>query len=154
MPIMAPPVTPEVKLYTLAQQDINLRTALGSNPFRWFDTPLPQGVWGPGKTCLRFRRVSTVLGYNVSGLMNLEAIRYQFEILDQFLETARSVANTFQSFMGQVDLCSSLQFGSPQVQPNQYPCFLLNRRETTDFKLEPLAQIVVVDYRVYNRTDF
>lgn len=146
-------LTPEVKLYTLASANAALQVDLGSNPFRWFDVPMPQGIWGPSKTCLRFRRVSTVPDYNQGGLMNLEAILYQFEILAQFLETARSVANDFIAFMGTVDLCSSQQFGSPVTQPNQYPCFLRNRMERADFQLKPVAQIVHLDYRVWNRTD-
>ena len=146
-------MTAEMKLYTLAQQNSTLIADLGNNPFRWFDVPMPQNQWRPGSTCLRFRRVSTVLGYNQSGLMNLEQILYQFEVLAQFLETARAVATDFTTFMGGVDLCSAQQFGSPQTQPNQYPCFLRNRRETADFNLQPVAQIVAMDWRVYNRTD-
>ncbi len=146
-------MTAEMKLYTLAKANAALVADLGSSPFRWFDVPMPQNQWGPGKTCLRFRRVSTVPNYNQGGLMNLEQILYQFEILAQFLETARAVATDFTDFMGTVDLCSGQQFGSPVTQPNQYPCFLRNRRETADFNLQPVAQIVAMDWRVYNRTD-
>ncbi len=146
-------MTPEVKLRNLAQLNPALVADLGTSPFRWFDVPMPQNQWGPTKTCLRFRRVSTLPTYNQGGLMNLEAIRYQFEILAQFLETARSVADDFQAFMDTVDLCSTAQFGSPVMQPNQAPTFLLNRRETADYQLQPVAQIVALDYRVYNRSD-
>lgn len=146
-------MTAELKMYTLAKANPTMQADLGTSPFRWFDVPMPQAQWTPANTCLRFRRVSTQPAYNQGGLMNLEAILYQFEILAQFLETARAVANDFQVFMDSVDLCSNQQFGSPVTQPNQHPCFLRNRRESADFQLQPVAQIVALDYRVYNRTD-
>jgi len=152
-------MTPEVKLYNLASVDPVLQAILGAppytdtNPFRWFDDPIPQRIWGPGKTCLRFQRVSTLSTYNQSGLMNLEWPRYQFDILAKFKQDAREAANAFTEFMGTVDLCSSDQFGSPVLSPPQAPCFLLNRRESTDYKLQPYAAVVTMDWRVGNRTD-
>lgn len=152
-------MTPEVKLRDLGMASPAVRAILGEppytadNPFRWFDDPIPQKIWGPGKTCLRFFRPSTLFGYNQGGLMNLEWPRYQFDILAQFKEDARAAADVFTAFMGTVDLCSSDQFGSPVITPDQSPCFLLNRRESTDYKLQPYAAVVTMDWRVANRTD-
>ena len=148
-------MTAEVKLYTLAKANATLQADLGTgNGFRWFDRQIKQGAFGAGKTCVRVRRISTQSGYNQGGQMNLEAIRFQIDVLDTIAETARQVAIDITNFMAGVDLASNNQFGSPVLGINQAPCFQMSQRSGMDAELEPEAYIESMDWRVYNRTDF
>jgi hypothetical protein len=146
-------MTAEKKLYALALANTTLQADLGTNPFRWFDRQLKQGVFGAGKTCVRVLRVSTGPSYNQGGNSPLNTIRFQIDVLDTIAETARSVAADIQAFMATVDLASGQQFASPPTTPGQFPCFLLNQRADMDAQLQPAAYVEIMDWRIYNRED-
>lgn len=142
-------LTPEVKLRTLASGDVTLQGYLGTGPFRWFDRQVPQGYYP--KTCVRIRRISTLILYEQRGLHPLDQPRFQLDVLDPDPEKARAVAAyIIQTFLTGISLAQNNQFGSPVTTPPQFPNFVLNQRAGMDYQMQPPAYVESIDFRAWN----
>ena len=143
----------EQKLRTLASQDATLQGIFGTAPFRWQDTQLQPGYIQRG-TCARVLRVSTVYMHCMAGMMNVEQVRFQIDVLDLDSEKARAAATALDAWFETVSFMSDAQFGSPPVAPSppSYANFKLNQRHSIDYALAPPLQpyCEMLEYRIFS----
>jgi hypothetical protein len=132
--------TAEVKLRTAAAANVPLQGYLGTAPFRWFDTQLPQNQM-PSGTCVRVQRVSTVRPYSFAGIQNVSWPRFQIDVLDPDPELGRTVAKAIIQFF------KTAAFGNISGQAAN---FVLNQREGMDFQLQPPVFVHSIDVRIFN----
>lgn len=137
-------MTCESKLRTLAAANAGLQAIFGTNPFRYFDTQLPQNQAYPSMVVWR---VSTAIDTLMdSGYSKFTQPRLQFDIRHPDPEAARAAASAVIAFLNTVDLAVS----GGVVNGRQAPCFVLNQRTGLDYALQPPVSIQTLDVRVYN----
>lgn len=147
-------MTVEARLRSLAQDDANLQPYFFTDDqIRFFDKQLVPGYLKLGKSCLRYRRISTVFlsshgTTEQSGHCRITAPRFQFDVLDFESERARSAAQAVIDWLLSIDLSSNDQFGSPAVSPKRHPVTVLSRREDLEFMTQPPAHVVSIDARI------
>lgn len=132
---------------------------LPSSPFRWMNRQLQPGEVAnkvAGGTCVTCTQTGNIRQGNQSGIGNLEWPRLTLTVYDLDSETVRSVTNDLINFMETVDLCSTAQFGSPQLPAPQNPVSFLGQKDTMiPNPQSPSGPVygLLTDFRVGNRTD-
>jgi len=139
----------EAKIRTLAQADSTMQSFFGVAPFRWFQVREPQGYISQG-TCIRVRRVSAVYDYVQNGILQIEQVRLQFDVLDLSQETARNALTAVERFLRSVDLMNSNQFNSPPTAGACFANYLLSERAGVEPQIKQQVYIWSADYRIFN----
>lgn len=142
-------MTAEGKLRTLAAANPTLKSLLGTgavgDPFRFYDT---QHVQGSALPAVTFRRVSTVVPYQIVGRRSITWIRFQIDVRDSDPEHGRTVMSAVIALLDAIDLNF---VGGQTVPPGKAPaCFVLNQRDGMDFQLNPPVWVQTLDVRVLN----
>lgn len=141
----------EAKIRTLAQGDATMQSFFGVGPFRWFFVREPQGYVDQGTVC-RVRRVSAVYEYVQEGIICIEQVRLQFDVLDQSQETARNALNALNNFIAGVDLMSDKQFTSPPTIATQFANYRLSERSAVEVQIKQQIYVWSADWRCFNNT--
>ncbi len=142
-------MTAEVKLRTLASADTALQAFFGTGPFRFFDRQLPPGYIQNG-ACCRYRRVSTAFLYRQEGLAALNAVRFQFDVLDLDPQRARDALWALIAWLGTICLAQAAQFSSPTTTPTNFPNFVLNYRAGLEPRTQAPVYAETIDVRIFN----
>jgi hypothetical protein len=149
-------VTAEVKLRTLAQQDVTLQSWFFTDgQVRWFDRQLAPNYLKLNKACVRVRRISTVKIHSHETDTQRSANRqvqprFQIDILDFDAERARSAAAAICDWLATVDFSTDDQFSSPVTSPRRHPNFVLNQRADMEFSTQPPAYVETLDVRIFD----
>lgn len=140
-------MTCEAKLRTLAAANTSLQALLGTSPFRWFDTSLPQDIGVYPSVVVA--RVSTVFDSRMdTGISKYTWPRFQLDIRHTDPEQARACASAIIDFLNTVDL--AVTSGAIMPPAKQAPCFILNQRTALDYELQPPVNVQTLDVRVMN----
>ena len=139
----------EAKIRTLAMADATMQSYFGVAPFRWFQVREPQGYISQG-TCMRVRRVSAVYEYVQNGVLQIEQVRLQFDVLDMSQESARNALTAVEKFLRSVDLMNSNQFNSPPTAGTCFANFLLSERSAVEVQIKQEIYVWSADYRIFN----
>ena len=132
------------KLRDLAKANTGLQAYFGAaGLFRWFSTQLPQGYYP--NTSIVVTRVSTLSSYVQQGPLNQSFIRFQFTVYDPSLPTARAAAKAVIDWLDTISLAEN---GPTFVS---HPNFSQNQRETLEPQLQPPAQVVSFDFKMWNK---
>lgn len=144
---------PETKLRLLASADATLQGIFGVSNFRWFMYgQLPQGYIQRG-VCARIKRVSTSSGYVQEGPLNLERVRFQFDVMSLDPSETFTATKAIADWMQTVDLMSGAQFTSPPTTPTQFPNYQLNQRSWIEAQPEGQVYVQMTDWLVFNNSN-
>ena len=141
----------EAKIRTLAAADATMQSFFGAGPFRFFFVREPQGYIDQGTVC-RMRRVSAVYEYAQQGIVCIEQVRLQFDVLDTSQEVARNALLALNNFLGTVDLMSDKQFTSPPSVPTQFANYMLAQRSAIEVQIKAQIYVWSADWRCFNNT--
>jgi hypothetical protein len=134
--------TLEVKVRTGAAAYAPLTALLGSSPFRWFDTQLPQGATFPAVVA---QLISNPQNYYMGGQMDTSFARLQLTVWDTDAERARAVEAAISSFLQQFTAS-----GAPagRAKPN----YIMNTRQSMYPQTQPPQFQRIIDAKLFDNS--
>lgn len=132
----------KAKLFTAASANAGLQALLGSGPFRWFDTQLPQNASFPSVVVFQ---VSNPKTYNVIGPMATSFARMQFTIYGTGNDStnADAVAEALFSFLTGFN-AAGLETSTGNAN------YVVNDRDAGIAQTQPLTYMRVIDVQIFN----
>ncbi len=136
------PSSLKAKLYAAASVDAGLQALLGTAPFRWFDTQLPQTAAFPAIVVFI---VSDPRTYVLNGQMSTRFVRVQFSVYGtgNDSENASAVVNALASFLRGFNA-----YGVPNLPANANT--IVGDRDGGIAATQPLTYQRFVDAMVFN----
>lgn len=132
----------KAKLFAAASEDAGLQALLGTSPFRWFDTQLPQQAEFPAVVAFI---VSNPADYVITGRMSTSWARVQLTVYGtgNDSENASLVVNALQDFLATFNA-----IGVPELPV--YPNRIVGDRDGGVAQTQPLTYQRFVDVQILN----